>query len=615
MLPRAMLFHRYLPVFIVGLISLFLMNPAHAHDDHDHGHNHGHDHDRPGLHKQAGSEEEELRKYMEILQATTSLAPKMLDPESPSSSLAWVMVGGQKVYFNSHFWELVRQVAALYHQELASDCHGCPMPTTQDIMGVARDYIAKGWWTDRASRLGNLVVDRYGRALIELGARYGLVAGVLKLVGELVEDALLVVFKMPGAHFLCDAITTVLTLVARRVQIGYRALSMDSPPDFSGLMSFLKINYIARKIHKAQKKVIFESLPFEINHDELEKLNEWGITRKKFFIHLDHDNRKNFVQWLHSKVAPIHRQLEEKNLTERKRKRLQKSLNSYQSLKQKITEGHRYKRFLLLFSRKSHSRNLSGSTSLDKYLRGGHLWVLSTEVNVLDPSLIPHRENGRLSSEGQRLVKEFETNYESFQMEPIRYSLAKTFSEQISSSHVEQVDKILADIERIFDPSVSVSQKYLNLVSLEALIGGFIYKIFRKVNDRSWNKLLKDDPSTGFSRFKTKTKYWWKMGSLPKHIDPFFDFLRLVAVNSPNGDTYWLKYQAMEYLLEIFNSLSLLEAQDNLAFTSPQQMLNQLDKRMNKLESMQFWKPKRRVFHWLPFLPHRAPRCEELAEI
>ena len=118
--------------------------------------------------------------------------------------LVW---GKNQVEIDDAFWNATDAYVRIYLNEIKKACEDCKIPNLDEVNAELEDVINKGWTSKIVMGLSNIVVERYGGAFINLASRYGFAAGVVKVVGELVEDALLVVFKMPNAHMFCEAIT------------------------------------------------------------------------------------------------------------------------------------------------------------------------------------------------------------------------------------------------------------------------------------------------------------------------------------------------------------------------------------------------------------------------
>ncbi|USN47759.1 MAG: hypothetical protein H6626_01310 [Pseudobdellovibrionaceae bacterium] len=590
----------FLPyLFGVGLILASL--DGYSHDGHDHGH-------------AVNDDDSGLSRHVLVLKSATELVPDMLSHKTASGVMPYVHVGGEKIYLNSHFWELVRGASQLYYEEIKEECVHCHVPHPEEVVEQAKELVAKGWLTHTSGRFANVAVDRYGRAFVGLGARYGVVAGVLKVVGELAEDALLVVLKMPGAHMMCEVITAALTVASSRLQTGYRAFRYGGQHHTGSWSTLVKVAYYGRKIRKAQNRVVFASPPFELDAAALELLDAQGPQKKSFFTSLEGGKRQQFLTWLKSQTQHLYEELQQlpppKDRTWRQKiqeKTLQKKLERVQTLHRKLVEGRRYKRFFLLVSRKGSPQYLNGSTEIERSLRGPWLWVLSAEAHFLDRVIIPENEQGLEVSRFQSRP----AGEEDF----IRQSLAEQFVGSNDEAHKSFVSDVLNDIGLLFDSNISRNQKYMNLVSLEALMGGYLLRLSQKVNEQEWQEAVTESGLEGFKKLSLNAKYWWRSENLGYYFDQYFDFLRVVAVSPTSRFDGWAKYEAMEYFLLLLRTLSQIDV-ENLKEKSPasQQILDILKDQLQTLNGSRFWVPKKRVYRLFP-LSTSPLRCEQLGGI
>jgi hypothetical protein len=437
---------------------------------------------------------------------------------------------------------------------------------------------------------------------------------------EVAEEALLILFKSPGAHVLCNVITATLTAAARQVQITTRAFRFSRHHGGSGVYSLLAIAHLSRMIRKAQERVVFSSLPLDLSDSDSTHLNKAiSVGSSRAPMRLEGDKRERFVNWLTTRLDPIDQEIRELKeqqplgiLARHRIKKLESQREKLQTLRRKVFEGRRYKRFFLLFSRKGNPKSLATDEGFAPRLRGRFLWVIAAEVGTFDPYMGASM-NFREAVDEMDITQNLAAK--SLETDPIRREIAASFVEDHEHSDPAYVAEVLNDISVVFDPSVSKAQKYLLVRSLEAVVGSLLLATSKEVNDSIWDWAVAKEALSGKKKLSSDMGFWWRRGTLTRYFDQYFDFLRVVSVSRGGSwsDCYWLQYDAMEYFLEmmkvlqVFNGFRSLEGDES----STQVLLDELQQRRKRLEDSQFWIPKRRHFNWVP-LRKRPPRCEQL---
>ena len=574
-----------LPVFIY---ICFLCLPVMAHN-----HSHSSDTDPPQFIK-------------DIYEKAIALSPEVLEAAEGSIAQPYVKVGGQVILLNSGFWELVKGWIRLYRSELQEYCP-CNINENELIQPV-KDHIAAGFFYSKAGRpllnfSESIIVGSYG-----LSAKFGKTALVLKVSAEMAETALSIFVGGKGVHIICNVIDAMILFLFRKSQIYMRVFSNSGIINQSRLMMMFRLAWLNRLMRKAQKKVFFHLESVNINEDALLIVDEEGDRRNK---------RKNWLNTISKKAAPILKKikvlderLENKQLSKRKRAKLLKKrkalyqkIDNLTQVSRKSFFGKRYKRWLLLRSRKSNSDYLKGNSFPDKATAHNWLWVLSIQENLLERALIEQAEMEDSFSVSKNL---------SIPSDMIRSGLSKEFVEKINNPNIGQeqhtlfIEKVLMDIENIFNPSLSIKERYLLVSVVEVGLVGFFEHYLRLVyHDLS--------QSTEDINIWGKARLRWRLDRFVYYVFIYSDFLRTISLIKNKNKIISYKYESMESLLLFFKFLNQLAQFSKLKHTK-EELLTKLDQELLHIKSFQVQREKRTAFSWIPF-SRPLPWCRNLLSV
>lgn len=457
----------------------------------------------------------------ELYERALLFAPEILSPMN-STSHPYIEVNGKKIYLNSAFWSLVRGWLRVYHEEIKTYCD-CDIDP-EKLAEQARDSIPKGFFHSTASKAKNKIEHKaiHGmEEMVHLSAKFGKTFSVLFGSSEVAET---IVFK--GNHWACKVNNIFSFFVTQPIQAFSNILSDSKTLHQSRLLMMTKWAWISRAVNKAQRSVFFHLESAQVDSAGLHLVNHEGPKSK----------REKWVQKVAKKVAPllekvaeIDRQLEENKFSERKRKRLLKRRAALTEKADSLTKlgresylGERYGWFLGLISRRGRAGYLKGHTFPDRVSSVNWLWILAASENVMERAfirqireqdfeqshflpffkggaqLVPPPDSSSLSEEKiqEYFIPPLDST-SSLKEDAIRSGLSREFSEKLkgrglishTEEHMQFTEQILEDVGKIFDPSLSMKEKYI----ASSIINMTLNSFFSTYMEIAYKKLTEGD--------------------------------------------------------------------------------------------------------------------------
>lgn len=505
--------------------------------------------------------------------------------------------GRKWVPIDNAFWELTNQISQVYLEELHKACGTCVLPHPNEIEAEAKNLIAQGWLKKKSVGLKDAILFRYVGEFTGLGARYGVLAGAAKVAGELMEDALLVVFKMPGAHFLCEAITFMIAYNSGSVLSYLRNFTYAKHFNSNSWLMTVRMAVTAHYVRRSLSRARIEIPEFSINLKELEHLKEEAPDNKWIY-------RLSGRHRIDSFIAVLDRQIQKLKLRNQFGS-AQKEVKAMIELRERVYNGRRYKRFILLKKRNS-ARTLSPfATDLRPITQGSHFWMLEVKNEILGPIT-------QLDGE-----QELEKMKKSLMSEDI---LRQMQDDVISRQQIEPFDTessklwgaaLLQSLDQISDISASPKTRYFKLQFLESFLGQVLPRIIGEIAEHGVEELSPKEKV-----FKDVFHFQWKISRLSYFADQYVDFVRSASLAKTRQDLT-LKYHIRDYFLELLKTyeeisrFSHFDSRENLLYSS--QKLSVL---LDNLNANRFWIEKSTQPTFWPNMFHRfglgAPRCEDI---
>lgn len=594
----------------LGQIGLFILclnvlvsHSASAHAGHDHS-------------------DQEIERVLKIYQMAVDLTPMILN--QPGPAVAVLKLGNDTISLNTYFWEVVTQWMKVYREDLEHVCHGCQLPSVQEAVSEAKDMAAQSFI---GAKIGTALLngmEHLALDVAQIGSKLGPEAMVAKIAAEVAETIGSKLVGGAGLHVLCSAFDAMILFGTRHIQTYYRIPKWAPYMGQGRLEAVMTQALLSNTLRRAQRKVSFEFGPIRVDEDLLREVDANGA--KRWWGWTDEGKR---AAWIRKLIRRSQNKIEHLQALKAQRAqlydrsaikkldlqifRLKKELADLSQVGRKEFLGTRYKRFLFLKSRKfGNAKHLNGRSPMDTATQTGILWILSVQENVLNRSVqmdfdSPNVEHSiRSVLEAKDYVGEKE----------VREGLAKEFllnrSKQNATDEIEHIQKILLDIEKIFDPKFSREQRYLQANFIEATMSGFLdfltTAIVNSVDVQGSNRWLS---------FKGQFLLRWKVGKVFAYVYEFSDFLRIAAGSRNQQQLARFRYEAMDTFLRIFNYMQTIKEIPKI--DSEQSLMKMVERFENQNLSLKAFRPwVEKKSSWNPlgkYWPrHFAPRCEMLAK-
>lgn len=521
-----------------------------------------------------------LDASLKVLQRAVELTPAIVADDSQSERpeiVPTVMVGGKKIYLNSHFLELVKENVRFFYSELERDLPGCQVATLDQALKEAEDVVASGFLAKKLLEPLGTATSHIALSSADLGARLGNTAFGFKAAAEVGEGVLSKLVGGGGVHLFCTAIDAYILFGTRSLQVGMRNFKYSNAFNTTALRTIMYHGLVKSSLKRAQGRVAFEFEPFEVDEHELEEVDEEGAHR--FWGWVKEGKRAKWVMEIAKRSRRAGKPLGENELSK------------IAQLDKKSFMGERMGRYLFLKARKwGNSKYLNGEKLMDKSLGYNVLWILSAQENVLHRSLL------KTPGEAEDLLRKNAEALPNYPSDDVREGLAQEFSEG-DPVQAEQLNRLLMDVDRIFDPSFDKRLRYLNTVLIESVLTGFIYKLLNEHVVMMYPR----DGLWGYRLWRAFQIHWYT-GRYAFYAHELADFMRMAAIQDRPEVLLRTKYEAMEALLRIFRHLKMTVPVEG---ENVQEWLSEVRVSNKNLKSFQPWKEKRSQYSLVPFVPWR----------
>ena len=500
--------------------------------------------------------------------------------------------GKNQVKIDNAFWNATDLFVKIYLDEIKKACEECKVPSLDEVSLELEDIINKGWTSKIVIGVSNIVVERYGGAFINLASRYGFAAGVVKVVGELVEDALLVIFKMPNAHMFCEAITAFVAANTGAFNTFGRVIAHAPKMGASRTMAFARLTATSRVVKKSLRRLTIEMPGFSIDDEALEEFIEENADNRlshkiiNFSAHKLEGSRVQSLSHLGEGIegfmAKRHRLQKFLNKLEKaqekakkkllnagpsEKEQIKRQLKTYATIHKKVFLEARYKRFFFLKKRKRTPSLISTAEKTKDLLRGSEYWFFSLKNEILEPNL-------KFIEGGEASVA---TGVEA--LDPIAVDMSERFSTRESSQ--AQLRKMFSTLDVVSDRSKNLKTRYQSFIMVESFVRYFLPNA---VNTMVALKLDKIDGG-----LKTKFALRKNVGNFLYETDLFIDTLRLVTVSKKHKNPL-IEFYIRNYFTEILNFYNFLSQINNIKSLEELISFNkELKVKMKRLKSQRFW--------------------------
>jgi hypothetical protein len=524
--------------------------------------------------------------YSEILQKLANLEFDELPENSHNfetyvrGSKKYVFVGPRDyIKVDNAFYGLVSSIGKLYLSELKKACEECILPSLETINTEVESLVAKGWFNENSKRTKEILAYRFASAFVSLGGRYGKVAGVLKLVGELVEEATLWLFHLPGMHVLCEVVTAGIAIFAGKTNTLYRVYANDLSK-YSNILgpapSLRAIGRLAATslvMRRSMKRMAIGVRPFEIDEEALKDFVEEEKETKlvyrikgSFSNTSEHHRVTKFLRYLKKKADKV--ALKSGSNVE--------SAMYFHEMDRKTYRGSKYL-FILKERRRFNSVGPFADES-GKFTNGNRsFWLAGLQNDVLDPLT----NSIQLQSDYESRSK----TIEEIEMD----SITKKQIGEYSTTNPGAAENVFNSLDAITDyEGRTFKQRRIELAFFQSYISGVVPKLLNKMLVAVLDQ-FEDDKK----RIMPIYDLFFKEGSITYYAEQLVDFLRFASAAKIESDPF-LKYHIREYYLKLNEALEIVALFNGARSIEDVQSINLLLKtKLKDLNASLFWIEKR----------------------
>lgn len=512
-------------------------------------------------------------------------------------SKKYVVVGPrQYVKVDNAFKGLVENIGRLYIAEFEQACEECILPSLESLTNEALAQVAKGWFSENAKKAKEILAYRYAGAFVTLGGRYGPTAGMIKLVGEFMEEIMLAVFKMPGAHMFCEVITAAIAVYAGKTNTFMRAYGLSEHSNISGplktpraLARLLATSFVMRR---AMKRMAIGVQNFEINQDELRhfvdeekedktmyRIRNW--VGKKFRKESEDDSVKDhhrvvkFLNHLEKKVAKV----SAKSFEDEKANAMY-----FKDIKRKSYYGNRYGWAFLLKKRRQRDSLSQFADHSASITNSRGFWLVGLKQDILDPLTNP---------------KELKTDFENQPKMTVRLdidSVTQRQMESYSSNNPTDAEAIFRSLDAITDyEGRTMGQRRIELAFLQSYLSDIMPRLLNKMVESVLNQYSDDE-----KKLMKVYHLYYRIGEITFLAEQFVDFLRFAAVAKSSTDPF-LKYHIRDYYLKINEAMSTVASFEGARTLDDMvKFISSLKEKITDLKKERFWVEKKNKIGFLP---------------
>ncbi len=552
----------------------------------------------------------EMNHRYGLLLEKISLFQMSQTPRENRKATPYVRIGRRNHYINNAFFEITEEILRLYSLEISQACPDCRVPSVTDMNQQARELVAKGYFTHLSEHVIENVASPMSSEFVDLGSRFGTAAGLLKVAGEVAEEALLVMFKLPGAHFLCEIITLVIAARSGNVLTLYRTWSQASGLGRGSMTQLARLTATAWVAKRALRRIRLDFGPVEVDPALIqeEKLSdprkEWlseEIKDEKSYRRFFERSQK-VLQTSQENIENIEQQISDRReqglSTRRLDKRLQKEtekLGRLHQVTQKVFEGRGYNLSFRLIKRNRPMSLYSDELELNPRLKGSKLWLVPLTATVIEPGFI---ENAELSPQAhETYLKRVSQNTLSFNNSEVDQILMQEASER--GLHADFLPRFFAEFDFIFDTSETSALRYIHITHLQSFLGEFMYQL-GKTHLRHFRKEV-ISRSPDWKTYRSLMALQWRAGQLVYNANLFTDYLKSVSLVKGRNNFIHEKDFSKEFFLRLIESYEILsQLNPDMAASEVSSINQKMKERLQLIRSQRFWVEKKAGFTLLP---------------
>ena len=617
------------------LISFFFFSfQAFSHGSHDHHHSHEDHHSHHS--------NKEIEASLEIFEKAFVLSSEFLEKEKESQMIPLYRVNGKNIYLNDRVWDLVKAWLIVYLDELEKHCH-CDLDPNL-LIQEAKNYLPQNFFERKIRKIAREMKE-FGKNISYITAfliaTYGYTAAIAKAAAEVAETIVFVIGLGMFAHAVCNAIDVMIFPLVRQIQKYTRVFVYGGRLDSGRLWSSAKMFWISRQIYKSRRRVFFHiEQALEFKHHEMENGETGGKSKSRALLWLRELKRK--TDPLFEQIEIWEREMEQESENSvrsrtlmKKIKKARRKIENLSKINRKDFFGMRYKRYLLLKSRKGKKTYMSGEESnqllnkmfggmfggnilwpsylrkivMEKYLKSPDELLQKKDTESSDVLLFPHSSDEFL----QKNIMEIpDKPLQSVEMRPdeIREGLVEEFlkGKDNLKNGGQGVQLLMHNVEEVFNTDRPRTHRLMDANSIQAVLGTVFFINLQLLSPSILAKQLSEKYNLSF---RQKMKIQYRFGLFLREIYRFADFLSVVSLIKDERKIQFYKYESMEKMLAILdffyevNSL-LNDKRDRLDI---QELFEILNTKYQKIRSFSLSRRKKKAFSILP-----VPQCKKLVE-
>lgn len=535
----------------------------------------------------------ELEEYSRLLERIGSL-------EFESES--------QNLQMSVPFQKLFSLAANDYIEFLEGACDGCEIELSEEeLLEKAKELIANGWFPANYQKAQKTIAIRYGSEFVNLGAVYGGVIGLLKVFFELVEDAALVVLKMPGLHVACEIITAVLAFASGGVATGWRSFSYAGHLNQSKLINGMKQLITSFPADKAFERIALQLGPYQLDSNSHGHLkNHWSqfVESPKEIQRIERIIRDwNVVTEKHYQKIE---DLKAKRDSATRQGRINSLTNSIEKLRSQPPtfhvrrldiEGRRHGGLktlvlalpvwiLLKLKKRNNKHTLPSlrSEGVNSKYRGTGLWMVPFINAVLDPAL---------QGESQTFLREIDHFKAQIHVRDSRRQISNIDSLLLDKGESlgiqrNSLQELFFDINEIFDFNKTSRERRL----VQKNHSGFYRQVLPKLVNglfSNWSDMVYEE-NPRFKSVKKTLRLRWYVSRVSFFVNRFQDYLLAVSMGRRNKTKAFEAEQAKEYIIDIQRTiLTLSQVHLNMSDQEVEDLKSQIKEDLRLLKANSFW--------------------------
>ena len=594
-------------------------------------HDHHQDHDCQDceIHGQHYHNEKEIETALQLFEKAYQLSPDLLPPVNSSSDsnnlVPYYKMRGEKIPLTQSSVILMREWVRIFADEIERHCDDCDInretlleeAVKNELLAEAKDYAPE-------NRLIKAVTDKsinkskdLGRLSVHYTAKYGKVTAGLIGIVEAFETAASFMMGLKGVHLICTPLQILIVPAGRKIQrYGRTLFHYGFNLSHTSLLLTSKMAWTNRKLHKRAKKTFFYiDKALEFNEAQLEKANQKGpisLFRPQGHRLLWLEKLKKKTDPLFLKIEELKTELEQPNLTEKKKNKLERQIQTTQNKIENLTQinrkeffGNRFKRYLFLKSRKGQRAYMDGIDL--NFFDFTHKTLGSRNISwPLAPQFMIEQTLKKESYRKDTLLGDSKTPIYK-QSDDIISGLVDEFLSQKStpnkdSQSREAVHFFISDFHNLFDVNQTSASRVMSASALEALLTQFF---------AHYLKLAEDQITSGDSiSYRTKIKIYNRIGEIQNSAMQFTDFL-MAATFAKNPDKVnFYKYESIEKFFAFLNYFDQIGQiiKQNLSI---QETLFQINQAQEKVKSFSITREKNSRINFIPFKKSKG-KCYEI---